>query len=158
VRFPYRAFRVRGAPSNAPEEVCFRPSILARVVGLSKDAVLYGLLDTGAELTLFDSSYVDLLDVHIKPGDYETLRSVSGHRFRVYFGIVDIELANRSRITAYRWHARVGFTNRPSGEGAIFGHEGFLEYFCASFHGPKRHVNLVPRAALPLPCMPGGAD
>jgi len=153
VRFPYREFRVSNALPDVPGQ--FRPSILARVVGLSGDMLLYGLLDTGSELTLFDLSLIDLLDVHIKPGDYETGVSVSGQHFRIYYGVVDIELANSRRTTVYRWHARVGFMKRRTGEGAIFGHEGFLQYFCASFHGPKLHVNLVPRVSLPLPCMPG---
>lgn len=156
MRFPYRAFHVKSTPPDDPDE--FRPSILARVVGLASDSLVYGLLDTGADFTLFDSSLIDLLNVHIRPGDYDTGRGASGHKFDIYYGVVDIELANRRRTTVYRWHARVGFTERPKGQGALFGREGFLQYFSASFHGPKRYVNLVPRVTLPLPCMPGDSS
>jgi hypothetical protein len=124
------------------------------VIGLSNSAVIFGLLDTGAEATLLDESYIDLFDVHIKAGDQEEFVGVSGRPFLVSFGVIDIELATPGRRTVCRWHARVGFAPRPRGQGAIFGYEGFLQYFSASFHGPRRHVTLIPRVPLPLPCMP----
>jgi hypothetical protein len=150
VRFPYRSF-----PGSPPDErYRVRPSIPARVIGLSRDALLYGLLDTGSELVLLDLAYLKSLDVHVKHGDQERGIGVSGHEFDIYYGVIDIELANSRRTKIYRWHAKVGFTKRPKGQGAIFGYEGFLQYFHTSFHGPKRHVSLVPRVTLPLPCMP----
>jgi len=153
VRFRYRRFRETNDPPGAPARV--KLSIPARVIGLSSAACLFGLLDTGSELTLLDKSFIDVLDVHIRPGDYDECYGASGKRFDVCYGVVDVELANPRRTTVYRWSARVGFMQRPHGGGAIFGYEGFLEYFLVSFHGPKQHITLSPRKDFPPPCMPG---
>src|SRR5208337_4507566 len=67
VRFRYRRFRETNDPPGAPARV--KLSIPARVIGLSSAACLFGLLDTGSELTLLDKSFIDVLDVHIRPGN-----------------------------------------------------------------------------------------
>src|SRR3954470_23664003 len=81
VRFPYQRFLARDDPSDAPTR--YRPVIRARVIGLSGDAIVHGLLDTGAEDTLLDLSYIDLLDIVIKPDAIDTLVSTTGHLFQV---------------------------------------------------------------------------
>ncbi len=156
MRFTYRKFRETTDPEGAPPRV--KPSIPARVVGLSSDACLFGLLDTGSEITILDRSFIKSLDVHIYPGDNEKFIGASGKLFDVFYGVVDIELARPRRTTVYRWSAKVGFTQRPHGQGAIFGYEGFLEYFLISFHGPRQHVTLSPRKDFRPPCMPGDRD
>jgi hypothetical protein len=115
-----------------------------------------GLPDTGAEQTLLDSSFIELLDVHIRAGDYEIFKGVSGSPFLVSYGVIDIELTAPKLKTVYKWSAKVGFMKRPHSEGAIFGHDGFLEYFLASFNGVQHHVTLSPRKRFRPPCMPGG--
>ena len=128
--------------------------IPARIIGLSNSASVFGLLDTGSEATLLDVSYISLLNVHIALGDREVLIAANWMEILAYFGVIDIELATPRRRTVHRWSARVGFMKRPRGEGALFGHEGFLEYFSASFHGPGLRVTLTPIPPLPLACMP----
>lgn len=67
MKFPYRAFRRHLVLVG--DDLQRRPNIPARVVGLGGEAMILGLLDTGAEMTLLDLSFIDLLDVHIKRGD-----------------------------------------------------------------------------------------
>ena len=152
MKFNYRPHRDKKDSLHAPPS--YRPVIPARIIGLRSSAVVSGLLDTGSEATLFDESYISLLDVHIKAGDEEVFQAADGTRFLVSFGMIDIELATPRRRTVHRWSARVGFMKRPKGAGSLFGHEGFLEYFSASFHGPELRVTLTPIPPLPLACMP----
>ncbi len=152
MRFPYRAYRVHGGPAGPEEQL--RPIIPVRAIGLSGDSILYGLLDTGAEMTLLDESFLERLDVHIGPDDWVGIFGVTGRRVEVPYGTIDFSLATPRSPAPCRWRAKVGFVRRPVGQGAIFGYEGFLEHFSASFHGPRKFVTLTPRPPLPMACMP----
>ncbi len=151
MRFPYRDVGRRDRPDEPP---LLRPYVTLRVIGLSDHAPTVGLLDTGADVTTLSTDFIAAIDVHIKRGDGDVFRGADGKAFEVLYGTIDIELTSGGRSIVHRWAARVAFSDRPMGAGIILGHEGFLEYFCAHFHGPERHVSLRPRKLFPPHCMP----
>jgi hypothetical protein len=151
IRFPYQNYRKKTDRPGDPPRI--QPRIYAHVIGLSSHGFISGVLDTGAEICLLDTSLIDALDVYIKKGDYGVVKGVGDKDSLVYNGTIDIEVANPRRTVVHRWSARVGFMDRP--DGALFGYEGFLEYFLASFDGVSRRVTLSLRGTPPPACMPG---
>lgn len=148
MRFPYQSYPVRGIGA-AHVVAVHRPSIPIRVIGPAGEAVAYGLVDTGADETLFPDRFLGPLGVVVRPGDHATIVANDGGVVLVRYGMVDLEL--RRRDVAYRWSARVAFY---SGTRALLGHAGCLEYFTATFNGQRRYVSMTPNGTATVPMMP----
>ena len=114
------------------------PIIPFRVISDQGDAVLYGLLDTGADETLLPMAIAEVLGVNLDPRNRGTVLSASGEMSVVY-GDISLEIG-RGRAR-YRWHTTVGFLSQPLEE-ALLGHRGFLQYFDVSFLWVRKEIRL----------------
>jgi hypothetical protein len=148
IRFPYRSFPVRGRRSGIVE-VVYRPIIPFRVIGPAGGEDEAAWVDTGADDTLLPAFLIDRLGVTFAPSDHSIIEGIEGSMSVVRYGTVDLEILGSGG--GYRWSARVGF---HAGHKIVFGHNGFLEYFTASFNGRTRHLTLTPNGNAPSPTHP----
>ena len=138
IRFPYKSFPVRGTRSGSYDTL-YRPIIPIRVFGpAGRDSDL-GWVDTGADDTLLPDKLIGLLGISLDPADHSIIVGIAGSMMVVRYGIVDLEIPGAGG--GYRWSAWVGFHAGPK---IVLGHNGFLEYFTASFNGRSRHLTLTP--------------
>lgn len=146
MRFPYDKYSVRGTTPNA-WALAFRPMVPVRVIGPADDRDLFGPADTGADDTLLPDHLATALGV-VGLTAPVPIEGIGGGAF-ARFGVVDLELTDGR--TTVRWAARVGFSTHPR---PVFGHKGFLQFFRATFHGRRRHLDLVPNGTAPPPAFP----
>lgn len=145
IRYPYQSYPIRGA--GMPRHVIVhRPVIPLRIVGTSGHLEFRGLVDTGADDTLFPEAVIDQLGIAIPPGDRAVIVGIEGSTTVVRYGTVDLMLPGPGG--GYRWSARVGF---HAGFRIVLGHVGFLEYFTATFNGRSRQLTLTPNGSAPAP-------
>jgi hypothetical protein len=138
IRIPYKSFTVQATRSGSTDTI-YRPMILLRVFGPDGDDVDYGLVDTGADDTLFPNRMIARLGVVFNSSDYATIAGIDDSVTIVRYATVDLELLGAGG--GYRFSSRVGF---HAGHKIALGHNGFLEYFAASFNGRNRHLTLTP--------------
>src|SRR5689334_6895786 len=106
MRFPYQIYPVLGLGA-APLVLLHRPTVPIRILGPGGDALVYGLVDTGADDVILPDRLLGPLGVDIRPGDHATITALGGGAVPIRYGAVDFELA-RPGVT-YRWSARAGF-------------------------------------------------
>ncbi len=143
MRFRYLAFDVSPTPAHPDISTVDRPYIPIRVVGPRGTARLDGLLDTGADETVLPLFVAGRVGVEIDPEAQARFRGVGGHLVTVTYGRVELEVGSGFR--AVRWPATVAFLDSGI---PILGHEGFLQYYTASFNGHRGHVTLTPNDTL----------
>jgi hypothetical protein len=123
-----------------------RPLITVSVIGPTNTFATEGLLDTGADETVFPEDVavkvgVDLTTAPGGAGVAATLAGVSLRYAEVSMRIAD---GNEQR----EWQAWVGFTPaklyRP-----MLGFAGFLQFFTATFHGDREEVELTVNSLYP---------
>jgi hypothetical protein len=148
LNFPYTTF-----PTSQPIWTLHgrqdrpRPVIFVAVIGPSGTAVEKGLLDSGAD----DSVFPDLvaLDIgidlsHAPTGGASGVGPMSAVVVRYAEVVLRISDGREHR----EWPARVGFTSaalhRP-----LLGFAGFLQYFTVAFHGDREQVELTINGAYP---------
>lgn len=136
--FPYRAYDVEPTPSRPRTSVIYRPVIPIRLIGLAGDAVVLGLLDTGADETVLPAFLIKQLGIDVKPNRQATFRGVGGQLVTITFGTVAVEVSQGT--ASHRWETACGFLDRPTS--AILGHRAFLENFAVTFEGQRREVSL----------------
>jgi hypothetical protein len=150
MRFDYVAREVDPLPGQ--ESPCYvrEPIILVEVVGPSgRVQLIRGLVDTGADFTLLPGRYLPRFG--LSPADLPraSLSGAGGNRFSPYLATVNLTLRSPSGRVAHEWSALVGF--EVLRERALWGRDGFLEYFMASFHGPANRFTLLARGEFPEP-------
>lgn len=138
MNFPYTPYEVEPTPSQPGITIIYRPIIPVRLTGSIGTAVLYGLLDTGADETILTRAMAELVGIITEPLKTATVMSASGE-MTVEYGEVIFEFG-RGRGKA-QWRAVVGIVDQPWAE-AVLGHTAFLRYFDATFFGGKREVRL----------------
>ena len=137
MRFSYQPYTVQPTPASSGREV-YRPSLKVRVIGLSGYVEIWGLLDTGADECILPRELLAAIGVAQRANEIGVIQDFAGRPRTVIYGAVDLEVWLKNR--PHRWHAKVGFLDDR--DEAIWGREGFLEYFNASFDGPGRHFTL----------------
>ena len=145
MRFDYLPQEVDPLPGEEGIQIVSRPVIVVRAIGPAGAWLIPGLVDTGATETLLPLSYVARLGV--PRGDRIELAGAGGQLIPAWLSRVDLDLT-RGR-TLYRWSARVAFVARR-GE-ALWGHEGFLDHFTATFDGLRKRLTLRPNGTFPPP-------
>jgi predicted aspartyl protease len=149
MRFPYTLSIARSIDSGN-EIVVLRPEIPVRVHGPAGTADMLALVDTGADSSILPLSVAHELGIETTPGKGPGAMAFGGERIALSFAEVVLEVSQHE--TAIRWPARLYFADFPDDteKAVILGHEGFLDYFTATFDGEECVVTLEPNGGIPI--------
>ncbi len=145
MKFPYDRYLVRGI-GTARYATVYRPTVMVRVTGLKGWDDVLGLVDTGADDTLFPDALIGPLGVVTRQVDQAVIVGIDGGTVLVRYASVELMLPGPGGD--YRWSARVGFHPNLN---AVLGHTGFLKHFTATFNGQRRHLRLTPNGTASPP-------
>jgi hypothetical protein len=147
LRFRYQLFRTRQPVLTLGGRFVHpRPVLPLSVIGPTDTRVVQGLLDTGADHTVFSEALARQIGLDLTTAPQGVAGGAGLGTLPVRFAEVRLRLASSGELR--EWQAWVGFTsgalNRP-----LFGFGGFLQYFTATFHGDREEVELVVNALYP---------
>ncbi len=126
----------------------YRPIVAVRVTGPRGDQTRDGLLDSGADATVFREREAIRVGIDLMGAveqDIELVGRPASVRCR--YASVQLTITDGLRET-YEWTAVVGFTASPL-RYSLLGHGGFLEFFDVDFRGADREVVLIPNRCFP---------
>jgi hypothetical protein len=149
VRKPYLPVALlRPIPALGNRLFHYRPVMAVRLAGPRGDRVYDGLLDTGADWTVFRERTAARVGIDLtgaEERDFELVgRSTS---IRCRYTRVRLQITDGLRET-YEWTAVIGFTASLLYYN-LLGHGGFLEFFDVEFRGADREVVLIPNRSFP---------
>jgi len=148
MKFPY-TLNIVPSIETGDEIVLLRPEVPLRVYGSTGHIDLLALVDTGADSSVFPLSIARDLGIETTRGTGPGATAFGGQRIALSFADVVLELSQDD--TDIRWLARVHFADFPDGNetAVIVGHEGFLDYFTATFIGAECVLDLQPNDDIP---------
>lgn len=147
MNFPYTA-SIQEEPRTGDFLIIRRPEIPVTISGPNGSATFVGLVDTGSDNTIFPKSIAESLGIKLEPGVGLPARSFGGHEIILLFGQVRIYVEDD--VESCEWQAIVCFhDSQSSQDSVILGHDGFLEFFTATFDGAAELLTLKSNAALP---------
>jgi hypothetical protein len=114
--------------------------IIVSVVGPTDTRALEGLLNTGADDTVFHESLAGLIGIDLTNAPTGTAQGVSGTAIPVRYAEVMLRISDG--VEQREWQAWVGFTPLRSPHG-LLGFAGFLQFLTATFHGDDEEVQLT---------------
>ncbi len=122
-----------------------RPMITVSIIGSGNTRPIDGLLDTGAEDTVFPERLASFLGVDLSNAPQERMSTADGSPLSVRYAYVTLRLTDG--VERREWPAWVGFS--PTIHRPLFGFAGFLQFFTATFHGDRERVELTVNALYP---------
>jgi predicted aspartyl protease len=142
VRLPYMAITAKNpVPSLDGALVRYRPIAAVRLTGPTNSKIRDGLLDSGADDTVFSEELAEQLGIDLTHAD-ERLMSLAGRPKPVRIKYARVDLRISDGIGAYEWSAVIGFV-RAKLHYNLLGQAGFLQYFNAEYRGADREVILL---------------
>lgn len=141
--FPYWPI-LSVSPETGEPQVIVRPMLKVHVYGSRQDGEYFGLVDTGADNTILPSSFATKLGIETSPCEGPAPTAYGGANIPVRFGDVEFEVSDSE--DSYRWVGRV-LVYEIAGDGEeliVFGYQGFLEEFLASFDSETETLELIP--------------
>jgi hypothetical protein len=147
MRFPYKHVSIRSpALALGGRWVRPRPIISVTLIGPSDSRLREGLLDSGADDTIFPQSLAALLGLDLSNAPVgwastATLMNVPLRYARLSLRITD---GKEQR----EWPAWVGFTSAKLHQ-PLLGFAGFLQFFTATFHGDHEQIELTVNSLYP---------
>jgi hypothetical protein len=153
MRFDYTAI-ISSAPDSGEPIVVFRPEVRVVVRGPNGSGDFVALVDTGADNTIMPNSIARTLGIPLIAGKGPAAKAFGGQEIALSYADVELELVHPTQKERLRWLARVYFIAAGDDEDTlILGHEGFLDYFTATFIGEECALDLAPNVYLPkIPC------
>lgn len=147
MRFDYTGL-ISAAPDTGEAIVVFRPEVRIRLHGPNGSEDFLALVDTGADNTILPESVARAVGIRLVPGKGPAARAFGGQEIALSYADVDLELIHADE--PLRWRDRIYFLAGPADEETlILGHQGFLDYFTATFVGEDCALELVPNSYLP---------
>ncbi len=148
MRFPY-TLSVARSIDNGEEIVLLRPEIPIRVYGPAGAAEMLALVDTGSDNSILPLSIARDLGIKTTLGKGPAATAYGGQQIALSFAEVELEVSQDD--TLVRWRSRLYFADFPGDmeKAVILGHEGFLDYFTATFDGGDCVVTLEPNDGIP---------
>jgi predicted aspartyl protease len=149
MKFPYRVDLAR-SPETGEPELLLRPVVPIHIVGQRRSGTYWALVDTGSDKTVFPQSLATDLGIELSDGRGPGLTAYGGQNLTVKFGTVEVSLSQENE--SVRWMLKAQFVECTSSdeEVILLGHDGFLEFFVATFDGMQAEVMLVPTVDFPL--------
>ncbi len=123
-----------------------RPMIPLTITGPTGSWVCDGLLDSGADDTVFPEQIAALLGIDLTGAPAGSASGVGMVASQIRYAEVSLRVTDGGDV--YEWAARVGFTSAPI-KRALLGFAGFLQYFTATFDGENDVVELAPNGLYP---------
>lgn len=113
-----------------------RPVIPIEVVANSIEVQYEVLVDSGADMCIFDSQIGNILGLNIDKGIKQQITGVTGFPQDVYFHRVNIKLG--------RWVYKInaGFMNMENSAYGVVGQKGFFDLFIVKFDLKKGEIEL----------------
>jgi hypothetical protein len=145
MRFDYTGI-ISSAPDTGDPVVIFRPEVRIRVHGPIGSGDFLALVDTGADNTILPQSIAQSLGIPLVHGRGPEARAFGGQEIALSYADVELELVHPAK--SLQWPARVFFLAEGE-ETLILGHQGFLDYFTATFIGEECALDLQPNSYLP---------
>jgi hypothetical protein len=147
MKFNYSALIANASDTGEPM-VLFRPEVTMRIHGPSGSRDFLALVDTGADHSILPESIARDLDIPLHPCKGPSATAFGGQQIALSYADVELELVHADG--ELRWFPRVYFVSGDADkETIILGHQGFLDYFTATFDGEECTVNLQPNDYLP---------
>ena len=125
-----------------------RPVIAVVLEGPGGRRLLDGLLDTGADRTIFPQREAKAPGISLPAQADGTFQTAGG--IAIAYRLTDVVLELRSSGSSARWRTTVAFAE-DSLQLIHFGMRGLLEYFHCKFMGLEKKVTLDPQISLPPP-------
>ena len=119
----------------------YRPVIPVRFSGKDRSAIIWTLLDTGADESYLTEEMAEFLGIQFLGGETFTVESASGE-MPVRYGTCDLEIRQGGEFVA--WSISIGIVGETWSE-AILGHAGFLQFFDAAYSLTDKLVELTQR-------------
>jgi hypothetical protein len=151
VRIPYVPVSYhQPIPSLGGGLVRYRPVMAVRLTGPRNDVLQDGLLDTGADETLFEERLAAIIGLDLDQAEERKVGLVGRPRpVRCRYAPVRLRITDGLRET-YEWTAVVGFAATRL-RYHLLGQSGFLQFFDVEFRGADRAVVLTPNRSFPGP-------
>jgi hypothetical protein len=146
--FPYTTF-----PTSNPVWPLFgrqgrpRPMIFVSVIGPNGTAVERGLLDIGADDTVFPVKVASTIGIDLTSAPTGSASGV-GPMSAVALRYAEVVLRISDGREHREWPARVGFTSAAL-QRPLFGFAGFLQFFTATFDGEQELAELTINRSYP---------
>lgn len=147
MKFPY-SLNIVPSIDTGEEIVLLRPEVPLRVHGPNGHLDVVALVDTGADSSILPMAIATDLGIDTIPGRGPGATAFGGQRIVLTFADVLLELFEPSG-NPIRWRARVYFADSVDEQAVVVGHEGFLDYFTATFVGEDCILDLEPNGAMP---------
>lgn len=138
MKFPYLKIPLFAIPER---QFILKPVIPIRLINpkdKTRTANLHGLIDSGADVTIFSAEYGEAIGLKVEKGRVGKFSGIGEGRITVYFHEVILD------VGGHRWISEIGFTYDP-GVVAILGQVGFFEKFRIVFDYPKKIIEITPK-------------
>ncbi|MBN2577551.1 MAG: hypothetical protein JXB10_00985 [Pirellulales bacterium] len=147
MRFDYTTI-LSLAPDTGEPIVIFRPEIRITVHGPQRSADFIALVDTGADNIIMPESIARDLNIPLIAGKGPPATAFGGQKMPLSYADIQLEVIHPSEML--QWTARVYFiADGGNGDTLVLGHQGFLDFFTATFNGEDCTLNLEPNGYLP---------
>ena len=141
MRFSYQPYDVIPTPATPDATKIYRPVIPVRFSSRTASAIIWSLLDTGADESYITEEMAEFLGVEpIAEATYGV--ESAGGELTARYGVCDVEVRYGGEIFARR--VIIGIVPETWSE-AILGHASFLEFFDATFSHADKAVELRER-------------
>lgn len=96
------------------------------------------LVDSGADICIFDSEIGELLGLDIISGEEQFVTGVTGVPEKYYIHTITIS------VGGHKYEIDAGFMKRPTDSYGIVGQKGFFEFFSVKFIYTKQKIEIKP--------------
>ena len=136
-------------PEGEPH-LLLRPEVPLSIAGSKSTRTYQALVDTGADNTILPTSIAQVLGINLGEASPRKLAAYGGQELTVKPATVLLEIEDQDGEWC-RWQTEVYFLETANGgeETVVLGHEGFLNFFTATFDGKVGSLELVANDTLP---------
>jgi len=114
--------------------------------GFATTSPVYGLVDSGADYSIFPASFAETLKLNLADGKPWNFRGTTGSLQIAYLFPVEMSVWDAdNQALAFRFETEVSFCDDfkfPGG--ALLGQAGFLSHFKSTFEQPENFFDLEP--------------
>lgn len=116
-----------------------RPVILIEVIYNGLEVPYEVLVDSGADLCIFDAHIAEILGIDVVKGERREVSGLTG--FPEFYYLHNISI----KVGGFEYKAEVGFMSMRSNAYGILGQKGFFDKFVVKFNLQKENIEIKPR-------------